>query len=55
MPVASAIAGSLRDHLILASDTQRPMIQPLVAQCQFGSADLLLLTGGWMDDSVMTA
>ena len=38
MPVASAMTGAHKDHLVLASNTQWPKIQPLVSQGQIVSA-----------------
>ena len=41
MPVASALTGTHRDCLIIASFSQEPEIQLLVSQGQIVSADLL--------------
>ena len=41
MPVASALTGSHRDSLIVASFGQEPDIRCLVSQGQIVSADLL--------------
>ena len=44
VPVASAMTGIHRDHLVLAFDGQWPKIQHLVSRGQIVSADPLLLT-----------
>ena len=44
VPIASTMTAIHRDCLVLASNAQRPEIQPLVSQGQFVSADLPLLT-----------
>ena len=41
MPVASTMAGTLRDCPVLASVAQWPEIQPVVSRSQIVSTDLL--------------
>ena len=46
VPVASALTGTHRDYLAVASFGQEPEIQPLVSRGQIISADLPLLIDG---------
>ena len=50
IPAAGALAGVHIDHLLLASNAQRPEIQHLVSQGQIVSADFPLLTDGQTDN-----
>ena len=46
MPIASAMTGVLRNHLVLASNAQCPEVQLHMLCGQIVSADLPLLTDG---------
>lgn len=49
VPVASALIGTHRDRLFLASFAQQPEIHSLACRGQIVSTDLLLLTDGQTD------
>ena len=54
VPVASALIGTHRGCLYLASFSQQPEIQSLVCQGQINSTDPLLLTDGQTDTQLLS-